>query len=89
MVKNRVSIPAYQVAYLLQVGQQIGTDDLTKVVETVVNDHRRGCIPQGVTLPAPTVQEIEQPSLSTTYTPPEEFDPEDYLEGVEASLVFG
>ena len=46
---ERVSIKSYHVPYLRQVGEQIGTDDLSEVVNHVLACLKQGCngMPQG------------------------------------------
>jgi len=46
---ERVSIKSYHVPYLRQVGEQMGTDDLSEVVNHVLACLKQGCngMPQG------------------------------------------
>ena len=48
---ERVSIKSYHVPYLRQVGEQIGTDDLSEVVNHVLACLKQGCNAQAM---APT-----------------------------------
>jgi hypothetical protein len=40
---ERVSIKSYHVPYLRQVGEQIGTDDLSEVINHVLACLKQGC----------------------------------------------
>jgi len=64
---ERVSIKTYHVPYLRQVGEQIGTDDLSKVVNHVLVCLKQGCngMPQGQAI-APTQKRHISPNLTQT-----------------------
>jgi len=66
---ERVSIKSYHVPYLRQVGEQIGTDDLSEVVNHVLACLKQGCngIPQGQAI-LPT-QERSYTSPNSSQTP--------------------
>ena len=66
---ERVSIKSYHVPYLRQVGEQIGTDDLSEVVNHVLACLKQRCsgIPQGqAILPTQERSHILSNSLQTS-----------------------
>jgi hypothetical protein len=64
---ERVSIKSYHVPYLRQVGEQIGTDDLSEVVNHVLACLKQGCngMPQGQAM-APTQKRHISPNPTQT-----------------------
>jgi len=62
---ERVSIKSYHVPYLRQVGEQIGTDDLSEVVNHVLACLKQGCngMPQAM---APTQKGHISPNSTQT-----------------------
>ena len=63
---ERVSIKSYHVPYLRQVGEQIGTDDLSEVINHVLACLKQGCngMPQGQAM-APSEKRSHNPTNST------------------------
>lgn len=43
MASNRISIKAFLLPYVEQIGKQIGTDDVSEIVSQIILDHKRGC----------------------------------------------
>jgi hypothetical protein len=66
---ERVSIKSYHVPYLRQVGEQIGTDDLSEVVNHVLACLKQGCngMSQGQALA--TTEKRSHISPNSTQTP--------------------
>ena len=64
---ERVSIKSYHVPYLRQIGEQIGTDDLSEVVNHVLACLKQGCngMPQDQAMP-PTQKRHISPNLTQT-----------------------
>jgi len=64
---ERVSIKSYHVPYLRQVGEQIGTDDLSEVVNHVLACLKQGCngMPQGQAMPPTQKRHISPNSTQT------------------------
>lgn len=67
---KRVSIKPYQVAYLESLAAEIGTDDLSEILNWVLTDYRRmkqGAVPQqSQVIPFPQTQ--PHPQARTTST---------------------
>jgi hypothetical protein len=68
---ERVSVKSYHVAYLRQVGAQIGTDDLSEVINHVLACLKQGCngMPQGQALATTEKRDASHISPNSTQTP--------------------
>jgi len=61
----RVSIKAYLLPYLRTLGEAIGTDDLSEIVNHLITCQKLGCFGA----PQPTTGQIQKPaSTALTYT---------------------